>query len=345
MKLKTLRNLLPRRPNPTPPPVRSSRFRTSDARAASEEECNAPQALAPLGQLPLRISDFGFLSDFGFRPSDLPSLPAPRLKRSLRSVSLGLPPPEAKPTPNRCKRLLRGLLFLALLAVWTTAFGAGTAAPPPEAWPPERIDAALRALDRMKTDGLITDRQWQRKRAMLEERRAGRFKSTALSTTDPAELNFLQNAGFEEVNKNSARNRSRWLWWGGWSWGGDYENFWETRPSYVHSGTYSAGIRCTGKAGRIGLNTPKLPVVPGVKEYEFSLWAKGEGENQLFLNFESGATGSLRQKIGPNWEQVKLKGRAEPDAKGFGCYIYVTGQGTIWLDDAKLIPLGEMTDE
>jgi hypothetical protein len=83
------------------------------------------------------------------------------------------------------------------------------------------MDVALQALDQMKTDGLITERQLQRKRAMLEERRAGRFMSTALSETDPAEFNFLQSARFEEVNKNSARNRSRWLWWGGWSWGGD----------------------------------------------------------------------------------------------------------------------------
>lgn len=218
------------------------------------------------------------------------------------------------------------------------------AAEAPEPWLPERRDAALQALERMKADGLITERQFERKRAMLEERRAGRFQSTALSQTEPAELNFIQNGGFEEVNRNSARNRSRWLWWGGWSWGGDYENFWETRREYVRSGQYSAGIRCTGKPGRIGLNTPKLPVVPGIGEYQFTIWARGEGENQLFLNFESGATGTLRRKIGSEWEQVTLKGTAEPGAKDFNFYIYVTGQGTIWLDDAKLAPLGEMKE-
>jgi hypothetical protein len=180
---------------------------------------------------------------------------------------------------------------------------------------------------------------------MLEERRAGRFQSTALSQAAPSELNFIQNGGFEEVNKNSARNRSRWLWWGGWSWGGDYENFWETRKDYVRSGSYSAGIRCTGQPGRIGINTPKLPIVPGVKEYEFSVWAKGEGANELFLNFESGAAGTLRKKIGPEWEKVSLKGVTEPGAKDFSFYIYVTGQGAIWLDDAKLVPLGELKDE
>jgi len=214
-----------------------------------------------------------------------------------------------------------------------------------EPWPPERISIAEQALEKMKTDGLISERQFELKRALLEARRAGKFKSTALSDTDPAELNFIQNGGFEEINKNSDRNRSRWLWWGGWSWGGDYENFWEARPEYVHSGTYSAGIRCTGQPGRIGLNTPKLPIVPGVKEYQFTIWAKGEGENQLFLNFESGATGTLRRKIGPDWEPVSLRGTIEPGAKEFSFYIYVTGAGTIWLDDAKLVPTGEMKDE
>ena len=216
---------------------------------------------------------------------------------------------------------------------------------PPGFWPPERIDAALHALDRMKADGLITERQFQRKRAALEDRRSGRFKSTALSQADPGDLNLLQNGGFEEVNRNSARNRSRWLWWGGWSWGGDYENFWESRKEYVHSGSYSAGIRCTGQPGRIGISTPKLPLVPGVTEYEFTVWAKGEGENELFLNFESGATGTLRRKIGPEWELISLKGQAEPNAKDFSLYLYATGQGTIWLDDAKLVPLGELKDE
>lgn len=240
----------------------------------------------------------------------------------------------------------RKMIGVAILLAWAACFlSASAAEKPTELWTPERIDAALQALDRMKADGLITERQLQRKRTMLEERRAGRFKSTALSETDPAEFNFLQNAGFEEVNKNSARNRSRWLWWGGWSWGGDYENYWESRKEYVHSGTYSAGIRCTGKPGRIGINTHKLPIVPGLKEYEFTVWAKGEGENQLFLNFESGATGTLRKKIGPEWEQVRLKGVAEAGAKDFSFYIYVTGEGTIWLDDAQLVPLGELKDE
>ena len=245
-------------------------------------------------------------------------------------------------------RALRGLMMILLLLGGlrtTEARGASAAEKPSGLWTGERITAALEALDRMKTDGLITERQLQRKRTMLEERRVGRFKATALSETDPVEFNLLQNAGFEEVNKNSERNRSRWLWWGGWSWGGDYENFWETRKEYVHSGTYSAGIRCTGQPGRIGINTPGLPILPGLKEYEFSVWARGEGENQLFLNFESGASGTLRKRIGSEWEQVTLKGVTEAGAKDFSFYIYVTGQGTIWFDDARLVPLGELKDD
>jgi len=241
---------------------------------------------------------------------------------------------------------LRILIPLAAMAVGAASSNATSAAEnSSDAWSQDRINAVQQSLDRLQADGLITERQLQRKRAILEDRRGGRFKSTALSDSDPAELNFVQNAGFEEVNKNSARNRSRWLWWGGWSWGGDYENFWETRKEYVRSGSYSAGIRCTGKPGRIGINTPKLPIVLGVKEYEFAVWAKGEGENQLFLNFESGATGTLRRKIETDWEQVKLKGVAEAGARDFSFYIYVTGEGTLWLDDARLVPLGELKDQ
>lgn len=211
-------------------------------------------------------------------------------------------------------------------------------------WPKERIEAALAAVEKQKADGLLSDATGARKKAMLEARRAGGFKPTMLSATNPP-LNFIQNGGFEDINRNSAANRSRWLWWGGWSWGGDYENRWEDRPAYVHSGTYSARIACTGKPGRIGISTPSLPIVPGVKEYVFTLWAKGAGENQLFLNFESGVTGTLRQKIGPEWELVTLKGTPDPDAKTYGLYIYVTGEGTIWFDDAQLVPAGGGTDQ
>jgi len=235
---------------------------------------------------------------------------------------------------------MKAFALLALLAAMPLF--AGGDVKPPVRWSADRAAQVRRDLDRMKRAGLISERQYRRKCAMLEQRLAGTFKPAALSHTNPPELNFIQNGGFEQINRNSARNRSRWLWWGGWSWGGDYENFWENRPEYVHSGKYSARIRCLGKPGRIGISTPKLPVLPGVKKYQFSVWAKGEGENQLFLNFEAGARGSLRKKIGPKWEQVVLEGEAEPGAREFTLYIYATGRGTIWLDDARLAPVGNI---
>jgi hypothetical protein len=229
--------------------------------------------------------------------------------------------------------------IVVVAAVFGLVAAAGKAAEE-NLWPSERIAQALAALAKMKADGLITEAQYRKKCALLEQRRAGTFQPTALSNTNPAEINFIQNGGFEEINKNSAPNRSRWLWWSGWDWGGDYENFWATEKENVHSGDYSAGIRCTGKPGRIGIFTPKLPIVPGATEYVFTVWAKGEGENELFLNFESGVAGTLRQKVGPEWTQITLQGTPEPEAKDFMFYLYVTGQGTIYLDDAKLVPVG-----
>jgi hypothetical protein len=113
----------------------------------------------------------------------------------------------------------------------------------------------------------------------------------------------------------------------------------------VHSGKYSARITCKGQAGRIGISTPPLPIAPGATEYVFTVWAKGEGDNMLFLNFESGARGTLRQKIPAEWTLVTLKGTPEAGAQQYTLYIYVTGKGTIWLDDAKLVPVGPPLDE
>jgi hypothetical protein len=179
---------------------------------------------------------------------------------------------------------------------------------------------------------------------MLQERLAGTYDPQSLSVVDPP-LNFIQNGGFEQVNKNSARNRSRWLWWGGWSWGGDYENHWEDRAEHVHSGQFSARIACTGKTGRIGINTPNIPAVPGAKEYALTFWAKGEGNNMLFVNFESGAKGTMREKIGPQWKQYTLKGVPETDKPTYTVYFYHIGEGTVWLDDVELVPVGGKLEE
>ncbi|MBC8872474.1 MAG: hypothetical protein H8E44_23830 [Planctomycetes bacterium] len=234
-------------------------------------------------------------------------------------------------------------LFVATLIVALAATMAAAAETKEELtrslWPKERIVSALQDIAELKSAGMISEEHYGRKKEMLEARLAGKFSPSMLSVTNPP-VNFIQNAGFEDINRNSRPNRSRWMWWGGWSWGGDYENRWEDRPQYVRSGKYSARIACLGRKGRIGISTPSLPVVPGATEYEFSIWAKGEGDNQLFLNFEAGARGTFRGRIGSAWERVAVKGTLEPDADGYGVYVYVTGEGTIWLDDAKLVPIG-----
>jgi hypothetical protein len=210
-------------------------------------------------------------------------------------------------------------------------------------WPKERILAALKAVQKQRLAGLISEASFARRRKMLEARRAGTYVPKSLSVTDPP-VNFIQNGGFEKVNRNSARNRSRWLWWGGWSWGGEYENSWETRSEYVHSGKHSARIRCVGAKGRIGINTPTIPAVPGATEYKLTFWARGDGENMLFVNFESGARGVLREKIPPAWKEYTVLGKPSPGAKTYRVYIYHIGEGTIWLDDVKLVPVGGKLD-
>ena len=147
---------------------------------------------------------------------------------------------------------------------------------------------------------------------MLRDRQSGAYVSQSLSVTDPP-LNFIQNGGFEKVNRNSDKNRSRWLWWGGWSWGGDYENMWEDRPAFVHSGQFSARIRCTGATGRIGISTPPLPAIPGATEYKLTFWAKGEGDNMLFVNFEQGAQ---RHPAGEDRRRVEAIHRLRQAGRG-----------------------------
>jgi len=211
-------------------------------------------------------------------------------------------------------------------------------------WPKERIETALKALDEQKSQGLLSDSTYARKKQMLEQRLAGTYQPQSLSVAAPP-LNFIQNGGFEQTNPNSSKNRSRWLWWGGWSWGGDYENMWETRPEFVHSGNFSARITCTGDKGRIGISTLPLPAIPGVTEYKFTFWAKGEGDNLLFVNFEEAARGELRQKIENEWKQYTVIGKPAPGRKTYQVYFYSIGAGTIWLDDVNLVPVGGKLDE
>jgi len=233
------------------------------------------------------------------------------------------------------------LVGLGVLIVMTFLWAAERASQ--NEWSPERITASLKAVEKLHSQGLMSDAHYRRKEAMFEARRRGTFKSTALATRETGEVNLIQNGGFEEINRNTAPNRSRWLWWSGWSWGGDYQNFWATAPN-VRSGKYAAGIRCKGNPGRIGIFTPPIPILEGTNEYQFSVWGKGEGDNQLFINFEGGCRGSLRQKVPSEWTELKVTGRAEAKAKEFGVYIYATGGGTIYLDDARLVPAGVPTE-
>ncbi|UCG56479.1 MAG: hypothetical protein JSU70_16650 [Phycisphaerales bacterium] len=240
-----------------------------------------------------------------------------------------------------------GAVFLVVVAAGTVFTGQDNGADKDaltkELWPKGRILNAIKAVERQRRDGLLSDRSYRKRMDMLKVRLSGEYVSKSLSLTDPP-LNFIQNAGFEKVNRNSEKNRSRWLWWSGWSWGGDYENYWETQPEYVHSGKFSARIQCVGSQGRIGIFTPQLPAVPGAKQYKLTFWAKGEGENMLFVNFEAGARGVLREKMGPVWKQYTVIAEPEAGAKTYGVYLYHIGAGTIWLDDVELVPIGGKLD-
>lgn len=238
-----------------------------------------------------------------------------------------------------------------LLVVWAVAMSApgapkamDKAALSQKLWPQGRIQEAMQAIEEQHKSGLLSDASYGRKMAMLKNRQGGTYVSQSLSVADPP-LNFIQNGGFEKVNRNSDKNRSRWLWWGGWSWGGDYENRWEDRPAFVHSGQFSARIQCTGTIGRIGISTPPLPAIPGATDYQLTFWAKGEGDNMLFVNFEQGAGGALREKIGDSWKQYTVLGKPVESKKTYQVYFYSIGGGTIWLDDVELAPVGGKFDE
>ena len=70
-------------------------------------------------------------------------------------------------------------------------------------WAPERVESAIRAVNQQKKDGLLSDAGYAKRKAMLEGRLAGTFKPAALSVENPP-LNFIQNGGFEQINRNSA---------------------------------------------------------------------------------------------------------------------------------------------
>jgi hypothetical protein len=48
----------------------------------------------------------------------------------------------------------------------------------------------------------------------------------------------------------------------------------------------------------------------------------------LFMNFEIGARGVLREKIGSAWKQYTVTGEPEVEAKTYSVYLYHIGMGT-----------------
>lgn len=233
--------------------------------------------------------------------------------------------------------MLAGLAMAAAPFAPTDGLSAQTRAElTAELWPRERVESALAALERQRRAGLLSEAAHERRRNMLLARLAGTFTPTMLAIESPRDL--IQNGGFEAIDRNTGPHRSRWHWWQGWRWEGEYEMRWEDRRRHVRSGRRSARIRSTGAPGRIAVFTPILPAVGEVRSYRFSVWAKGSGENELLVSFESGARGSFRTRVGREWERIDVRGFVRPGAAGFRIYLNSVGAGTIWLDDATLTP-------
>jgi hypothetical protein len=212
-------------------------------------------------------------------------------------------------------------------------------------WPRARIMKALKDVEKQKADGLSTNKMYQRKKRMLKARLAGTFNPKMLAATNPP-LNLLRNGSFEDFNRNTRRNMSRWDWWGGWAWPqkAEYVNDRESRPEYVKSGKLSARFKCTGKPARTGINQG-IPTIEGATGYELTIWARGEGNNMLHIAFESGASGRFMERIGPEWRKITVTGKPKAGAKKFTLYFYSRGGGTLWLDDARLLPLGVQIED
>lgn len=203
-----------------------------------------------------------------------------------------------------------------------------------ELWPRARVESALAALDEQRSAGLLSEVAHERRRNMLLARLDGTFTPTMLAVLNPPDL--IQNGGFEAIDRNTRPDRSRWHWWQGWRWEGEYEMRWEDRGRHVRSGRHAARITSVGAAGRIAIFTPILPAIGDARRYRFEVWAKGSGENELLVSFEAGASGSVRKRVGRGWERVEVQGLLSPGALGFRVYLNSTGTGTIWLDDATL---------
>ena len=88
---------------------------------------------------------------------------------------------------ERCCIFATAMLLLAASVVLGAAEDAVTVEGlTQKLWPKERIEAALKDLEKQKADGLLSDAAYAKRKKMLTERQAGAYKSaTAAPLTTP----------------------------------------------------------------------------------------------------------------------------------------------------------------
>jgi len=181
--------------------------------------------------------------------------------------------------------------------------------------------------------GLMTEERYKQKLAYLEEALKTAPEGEPPVKDENVRINMIQNGSFEDFNPNTGKWRSRWMWWNGWKWGGDYVN---NKAGDAKDGKLCAEIKCTGRKGRIGLFTPEFPILKKDAEYELTLWIKGTPGNRLNVAFEGDARGNGAFTGGPEWKKVTVIGKAKPKGTKFRVYFYMVGTGTLWIDDVQM---------
>ncbi len=51
-------------------------------------------------------------------------------------------------------------------------------------------------------------------------------------------------------------------------------------------------------------------------------------------------SGTTTVTPGADWERLTVAATVDPGARGFRIWILLNGEGTVWLDDAELMPVG-----
>ena len=96
------------------------------------------------------------------------------------------------------------------------------------------------------------------------------------------------------------------------------------------------GIAVFGSDGRLKLHNPAYA----------KLW--GLGEEDLAGEPHVAKIVDLVQAYfdGPSdWKEITVLGKPSGGKKTYQVYLYVTGGGTIWLDDVALVPVGGQLEE